>query len=1325
MAVEGCENCRKKREQRERQTEQPQPAQHQQRSITTPTGQAPGYRIRKVQSLPAGAQIWDYVWDESQRTICVWDGTQWICLTGAGADCMYDHLVSPCWADVVAAGKGTEGQTFTSQSNCDFRIWSTLAGAAGAANFSNSTVYLCVGDHTVTAQLNIFHDSDEVLTFIGAGMERTRIIGTQASGRMLNFSGPASPDAYGIVVKNLSIMADNPIELVRLAAGALSFEDVIFDLDRGGGGVGLNVPSGVSLYGLNVKFFGGTNNVGTGITFASGSVDDDNGAHRLIKCFFDTSIGIQCSGSDDVWVDNSDFLCESRDVLFTTSSLMERVSFNNSRFTKGVRIESVAGIVHKGLSFSTCKWRLGANEVGIDYDHTTTSATALGLSVQDCEFHATTASSIGIRGETDGPIQSIIKGNKFFGFTANNEMVGLLATLASGNQIGHNTTDSGATLPDTHTLTLAPVDAGYLTLSFSGSLTQERVFTPRYNLYATDAGANSTYTVDSWLEGAAIASAATLTLGTDGDVFHVTGATGITAIATPTRQTIVALVFDSAPTLTHGANLILQGAVNFVAAAGDVLIFLWEGGTVWREINRHTAAAAAGGAGHAIHEEVAAALTTRADLHFMGKGLLAQDNAPSTRTEVIAGAYYDAIVDSDDTNAAGKGNVYSDLQAAITAGHQSIFYRIGTDTADITIGAGDAVTRIIGDSTTTANVRVNVKCDKGSVLFDNLLFYDDLNVKGKYLWLNAAQCIAFACAYTGALDEPQAQINNGAGITSTATTIAYDNGINGNLPTSGLGQMDDEIFFWTGGGGAASGTLTGCTNRANFTYDRLNTAHVDNTFLYSLYSGHLVISANDCQAIACRFIACTSPHSMAVFVRAGGNRARIISCVFLANTTFHAIGMTGENVTLSPTRGPFEVQIVGNSINSPATKDFTVGTLPMEAQNWAVVNGAADHCITGSMNGNSIVGFHGGFFKHRSRQWSITGNTLDGGDFTAGNVGTPNTLAYQINLVGGITAADTTIPYDNASGIGTLADCGLIKIENEWIFYSSKTGTQFQNCIRGVQASTAATHANDIAITNYSQRAIYTCGGPSNQPFEVSGNVMTGITLVLDTKRGTQNSGPVLFATNLVTKFTLINGYLGNLYMTNLFSGGTLDLGTAHTGQTLLGGLPPATISNLPADFYMFCPSNVSVAGVATPMFFAAGAKVGYGRVAGDEVVDAIPVTNRTGAASVAGDVVILDAANNNSYILAGLVRSDDVLGVTVQGGVANLSDALIANDGVFLVNVDTGAVVVGDMLVTSIITAGRAGALAAPAIGTVFAKAMTAKAAGANGTVKAVRFTA
>lgn len=139
--------------------------------------------------------------------------------------------------------------------------------------------------------------------------------------------------------------------------------------------------------------------------------------------------------------------------------------------------------------------------------------------------------------------------------------------------------------------TPAPVGASYLTLGLDGTLTSERQFTPGQNLFATDGGANGAYTVDSWREGAAIASASTLTLGTDGDLFHVTGTTTITAIATPTRQTLAVLIFDGALTLTHGANLILQGSANHVTAAGDVFVFAWEGGTVWREVARRIAAA--------------------------------------------------------------------------------------------------------------------------------------------------------------------------------------------------------------------------------------------------------------------------------------------------------------------------------------------------------------------------------------------------------------------------------------------------------------------------------------------------------------------------------------------------------------------------------------------------------------------------------------------------------------------------------------------------------------------------------------------------------------
>lgn len=76
-----------------------------------------------------------------------------------------------------------------------------------------------------------------------------------------------------------------------------------------------------------------------------------------------------------------------------------------------------------------------------------------------------------------------------------------------------------------------------------------------------------------WSKGADIASAATLVLGTDGNMFDVTGSTGpITAITVPAGMLFM-LQFDSTPTLTHHAtNLNLPGGANIVAEAGDRLI---------------------------------------------------------------------------------------------------------------------------------------------------------------------------------------------------------------------------------------------------------------------------------------------------------------------------------------------------------------------------------------------------------------------------------------------------------------------------------------------------------------------------------------------------------------------------------------------------------------------------------------------------------------------------------------------------------------------------------------------------------------------------------
>lgn len=103
-------------------------------------------------------------------------------------------------------------------------------------------------------------------------------------------------------------------------------------------------------------------------------------------------------------------------------------------------------------------------------------------------------------------------------------------------------------------------------------------------------------------KGANIASGGTLTLGTDGDYFHVTGSTGpITAISGTQSQAV--LIFDSTPTLNYSASLLLKAGVNYTAAANDTFGIANEGSGVWREIFRTSSAGTATGL-----------LTTKGDL---------------------------------------------------------------------------------------------------------------------------------------------------------------------------------------------------------------------------------------------------------------------------------------------------------------------------------------------------------------------------------------------------------------------------------------------------------------------------------------------------------------------------------------------------------------------------------------------------------------------------------------------------------------------------------------------------------------------------------------
>ncbi|MGB2265195.1 MAG: hypothetical protein ACPH3C_08415, partial [Glaciecola sp.] len=86
-----------------------------------------------------------------------------------------------------------------------------------------------------------------------------------------------------------------------------------------------------------------------------------------------------------------------------------------------------------------------------------------------------------------------------------------------------------------------------------------------------------------WSKGADVASAASLTLGTDGNYFDITGTTTITSIATLAVGTEVKLHFDAALTLTHNAtDLILPGGANVTTAAGDEFTFVEYAAGDWR-----------------------------------------------------------------------------------------------------------------------------------------------------------------------------------------------------------------------------------------------------------------------------------------------------------------------------------------------------------------------------------------------------------------------------------------------------------------------------------------------------------------------------------------------------------------------------------------------------------------------------------------------------------------------------------------------------------------------------------------------------------------------
>lgn len=88
-------------------------------------------------------------------------------------------------------------------------------------------------------------------------------------------------------------------------------------------------------------------------------------------------------------------------------------------------------------------------------------------------------------------------------------------------------------------------------------------------------------------KGVDIASAATITPGTDGNYYDITGTTTITAIATRDAGDVIILQFDGNLILQHTTGTLdLRGKVDINTVAGTVVGLISEGSGKWREIFR-------------------------------------------------------------------------------------------------------------------------------------------------------------------------------------------------------------------------------------------------------------------------------------------------------------------------------------------------------------------------------------------------------------------------------------------------------------------------------------------------------------------------------------------------------------------------------------------------------------------------------------------------------------------------------------------------------------------------------------------------------------------
>lgn len=462
---------------------------------------------------------------------------------GGGADCMFDYLVSSCFTTLAGF---TEGRAFTSLSGCTFYGYSTVAGAAAAisalANQSATVLFICSGDYVENVNFTGPATGGKIAIF-GAGRHSTRLTGATSGGTALNIGSISQ-----VTMQNIKVGSNASASAVGLSCGG-NTDTYIANCEfvaNHASATGVVASAGTRGVRFATCDFTGT---GTGISGAG---------IYLVNCDIAATTGLTCTASGPVGAVGCLFT-GTTGVKAATSGQTLRTSITDSVFsgcTTGISCTAGPSFAQGefiGNTFLNCATAIHFG---------TTANNANSMRIIGNHFTSGNAAHKAIDDTSGALSRSVIIGNTFWVLNSGNELIGLDTT---DNEIAHNVTSSGATLPDTHT----PVGSGsaassaeaFVTIGNSSTLSAERALTAGNNITVTDGGANSTVTIaarqDHLFNGVVDGSTASTTVP-----FAVVG-------PFPRAATIVNVYAKCAENVTIGATSWIGDVHKILAANQD------------------------------------------------------------------------------------------------------------------------------------------------------------------------------------------------------------------------------------------------------------------------------------------------------------------------------------------------------------------------------------------------------------------------------------------------------------------------------------------------------------------------------------------------------------------------------------------------------------------------------------------------------------------------------------------------------------------------------------------------------------------------------------